>query len=158
MNDINLKNLTDKDYIIIGKMWEMKSALSEYRIIAALKLKRPLERGEIVHHLNGNHEDNRPENLRVCSSINEHWNYHLDKIGKIRNKLRIKQEELAKALGITVTDLSYIENKSFYPTSELAEQISQLLNVPVGALWNEYELELIRQKYLSSNANEYKTK
>ena len=146
MNDINLKNLTDKDYIIIGKMWEMKSDLSEHRVIAALKLKRPLEKGEIVHHLNGDHKDNRPENLRVCSSINEHWNYHLDSIGKIRNKLRIKQKEFAEMLGITVTDLSYIENKTFYPTPELAEQISQLLKVPVGALWKECELDLILDK------------
>jgi len=76
MNDINLKNLTDKDYIIIGKMWEKKSSLSEYRVALALKLGRPLEKKEIVHHLNGNHDDNRIENLRLCNGVNEHRSYH----------------------------------------------------------------------------------
>lgn len=76
MNDINLKNLTNEDYIIIGKMWEKKSSLSEYRVIMALKLKRPLEKKEIIHHLNGKKEDNRLENLRLCNSASDHRSYH----------------------------------------------------------------------------------
>jgi len=71
-----MKKLTNKDYIIIGKMWEKKPSLSEYRIIMALKLRRPLEKNEIVHHLNGNSEDNRLENLRLCNSASEHRSYH----------------------------------------------------------------------------------
>ncbi len=63
-----------------------------------------------------------------------------------RNKLKMRQSDLAEKLGIKSYLMSFIENKKVYPSPELAEQISQLLNVPVGALWNEYELELIRQK------------
>jgi len=63
-----------------------------------------------------------------------------------RKKLDIKQADMAKTLGITNTDMSFIENKKQFPSAELAEQISQLLKVPVGALWKEYELELILNK------------
>lgn len=47
----------------------------EHRIVAAQKIGRPLRRGEIVHHINGNIRDNRPENLQVMSQgqhIEEH--------------------------------------------------------------------------------------
>ena len=63
-----------------------------------------------------------------------------------RKKLDIMQADLAKTLGITATDMSFIENKKLYPTSELAERISQILKVPVGALWKECELELILER------------
>jgi hypothetical protein len=71
-----LKKLTDEDYIIIGKMWEMKSSLSDYRVKLALEIGRPLEKKEIIHHLNGNNKDNGIENLRLCQSVSEHRSYH----------------------------------------------------------------------------------
>ena len=63
-----------------------------------------------------------------------------------RKKLKIKQSELASILGITNTDMSFIENKKLYPSSELAEKIAENLKVPVGALWKESELNLILDK------------
>jgi hypothetical protein len=33
---------------------------------------RPLAAGEMVHHINGARDDNRPENLHLCSSRSEH--------------------------------------------------------------------------------------
>ncbi len=48
----------------------------EHRVVAEEKLGRPLHKGEVVHHINGNRHDNRPENLMVFSSSGEHIAYH----------------------------------------------------------------------------------
>lgn len=63
-----------------------------------------------------------------------------------RKKLKMRQSDLAEKLGITNTNMSFYENKLRYPSTELAEHIAQILKVPVGALWKEYELELILDK------------
>ena len=37
----------------------------EHRIVMAQKLGRPLQRGEVVHHIDGNRANNHPDNLEV---------------------------------------------------------------------------------------------
>lgn len=49
---------------------------SPHRIIAAQKLGRSLRPGEVVHHRNGNHDDNEPRNLRVFPSSSAHIRHH----------------------------------------------------------------------------------
>lgn len=48
----------------------------EYRLVAAEKIGRPLTADEIVHHVNGDVTDNRPENLEVMTQ-SDHIKRHL---------------------------------------------------------------------------------
>ena len=48
----------------------------EHRLILEQKLGRKLKRSEHGHHINGNKQDNRPENLEVFSSNGKHVAFH----------------------------------------------------------------------------------
>lgn len=47
-----------------------------HRSVAAWKLGRDLQDGEVVHHANGNPRDNHPENIWVFSSQRGHMLWH----------------------------------------------------------------------------------
>lgn len=47
-----------------------------HRVVAEQKLGRPLKRGEVVHHIDGDPSNNHPDNLEICSSASVHRRHH----------------------------------------------------------------------------------
>lgn len=54
------------------KWYKKKNGVAVHRTIAAEKLGRPLKPGEVVHHIDGNKQNNHPDNLIVLPSQSEH--------------------------------------------------------------------------------------
>jgi hypothetical protein len=68
----------------------------EHRLIMEKKLGRYLKSKEIVHHINGDPKDNRPENLEAVSR-SKHVHDHFAKgkyVMKLEERIRVLEKEL----------------------------------------------------------------
>ena len=52
--------------------------IEEHVLIMENKIGRMLKKGEVVHHVNRNKQDNRPDNLMLFKNRKEHTQYHWD--------------------------------------------------------------------------------
>ena len=59
-----------------GKTYTKLYGRHEHRIVAERMLGRPLKKGEVVHHKDGNKRNNAPEDLMVFPSQAEHAKFH----------------------------------------------------------------------------------
>ena len=65
-----------------GKTYTKTYGKHTHRMIAEQMLGRPLEKGEIVHHIDGNKRNNDPSNLMVMTQ-SEHCRLHFKKGGDV---------------------------------------------------------------------------
>lgn len=56
-----------------------KGYVFEHDLVMESMLGRMLEREEVVHHINGDRADNRPENLRLFASGGDHTSFHMNR-------------------------------------------------------------------------------
>lgn len=57
-----------------------------HRVVAEEKLGRKLLRTEIVHHIDGNKQNNHPDNLMIFTSHSEHKKWHWEHDSEINKK------------------------------------------------------------------------
>jgi hypothetical protein len=75
------RSIASNGYVLIRvgvehPLADVRGYAYEHRLVATQKIGRPLLPGEIIHHINGDKQDNRPDNIEVMPSIKHHMAHH----------------------------------------------------------------------------------
>lgn len=96
----------------------------EHRYIMEQHLGRKLESYEVVHHINGNHNDNRLENLQVMT-----WSEHSKLHGKQpKPSSKIKLNRISKNISIEENIFINAKNKAKQMGFNLSSYVTYLIN------------------------------
>jgi hypothetical protein len=88
---VHINSLPPDQQAMARQMRPTEHYISEHRLVLAMTLGRPLAQTEVVHHLNGQKTDNRPENLALAAR-DDHSRLHRD----IERQLTALREENAR--------------------------------------------------------------
>lgn len=77
-------------YLPDHPMATLNGTVGEHRVVAAAHLGRVLLPGEVVHHVNGDAFDNRPENLAVMSN-SDHTRLHQPRLHRKPKPLKWRE-------------------------------------------------------------------
>lgn len=99
-----------------GKTYRKRNGRHEHRVVAEESIGRPLAPNEVVHHADGDKQNNAPRNLTVLPSQSEHAKIHDSLQGRRARKVgtlleadgrRQNISAWARELGIGASTLSY---------------------------------------------------
>jgi len=68
------------------KVYPKKGSIHIHRIVAQELVGRPLKKGEVVHHIDGDPHNNDTVNLMVFKSQADHMAYHMQLARKSKGK------------------------------------------------------------------------
>lgn len=71
MDGIIKRKINGYIFVRVGKFW-----IPEHRLVVEEKLERTLEKGEVIHHIDGNKENNEIDNLMLFPNQKEHAKFH----------------------------------------------------------------------------------
>lgn len=107
----------------------------EHILVAEDKMKRPLREGEIVHHIDGNKLNNRPDNLMVFPSQSEHNKHHW--------KTRSTRYELPDGSQKSIKELSDMTGQHYSMTYQRIKKLGwtaeEVLNNKRNVMRNTHE-------------------